>query len=312
MISLMRLRNEGVVRSNRDRRTLLDKMVLCSGRWPLRSLLLRRRRLLRQLQNHPRPTGAEHHLVTRAKSNAVAYHAARTPPPGTRKRGARKVWAEVTLRSLFTDPAAMQSAPSPVYGEHNVTLQFRSPTLLGDPWHPGPLRPRRHPTRASASSCLPTSHSIRSTSSGSTAGGFKSNSPSASRAHHWHLALPFLDARYEAAAVDDTATSNLHRESERYRTTSCASSMPITACSRGIVAQASCSTLLDFPPRLGLLRLVAATIRLRHPSVRNGRPLALRNTLPHFLLGGQVSSILAKFIATGSTPTDYEGLRLTA
>ncbi len=125
--------HEGVVLSNRDKRTLLDKMVLL-----LDSLCIEQRfyfvadayyasgKVIRGLLREG------NHLVTRAKSNAVAYHPA--PVPRVRKRGRPKKYGrKVALRSLFADKPAMQSAPSPVYGERNVTLRFRSLDLL---WRP--------------------------------------------------------------------------------------------------------------------------------------------------------------------------------
>ncbi len=122
--------HEGVVLSNRDQRTLLDKMVLL-----LDSLCIEQhfyfvadayyasRKVIRGLLREG------NHLVTRARINAVAYHPA--PVPRVRKRGRpRKYGRKVALRSVFSDKAAMQSAPSPVYGERNVTLRFRCLDLL--------------------------------------------------------------------------------------------------------------------------------------------------------------------------------------
>jgi len=87
------------------------------------------------------------HVVTRAKSNAVAY--APHVQHGPKKRGRPRIYAEkISLKSLFKDKPALQEAPSPVYGEQNVTLQYRSCDLL---WRPAARIVRFvaviHPTR---------------------------------------------------------------------------------------------------------------------------------------------------------------------
>jgi hypothetical protein len=75
-----------------------------------------------------------HHLVTRAKSNCVAYHAA--PPPRKRGRGRPRLYgAKIRLRDLWAKPQRkhFKSAPSPVYGERDVQIRYRAIDLL---WRP--------------------------------------------------------------------------------------------------------------------------------------------------------------------------------
>jgi len=72
-----------------------------------------------------------HHLVSRAKINAVAWTPA--PSPEKRKRGRPRAYGEkIALRSLF-DTGAFQCAPSPVYGEKDVTVEYMCIDLL---WRP--------------------------------------------------------------------------------------------------------------------------------------------------------------------------------
>src|SRR6266853_2013024 len=72
------------------------------------------------------------HLVSRVKSNAVAF--APYVPLGPRKRGRPRLYCDrVQLKHLLSDPKTMQSATSPVYGEDNVTIQYRVSDLL---WRP--------------------------------------------------------------------------------------------------------------------------------------------------------------------------------
>src|SRR5208283_6142117 len=90
------------------------------------------------------------HLVTRVKSNAVAY----APAPrkkGRKTRGRPKTYGKkIKLKSLLANVESMQQVASPVYGEHNVTLRYRVCDLL---WRPAGRLVRFvvvvHPTRGS-------------------------------------------------------------------------------------------------------------------------------------------------------------------
>ena len=65
------------------------------------------------------------HLLTRVKSNAVAYTPA-MPKKGRKKKGRPKTYdKKIKLKSLLRDPKSMQQVASPVYGERNVTLRYR-------------------------------------------------------------------------------------------------------------------------------------------------------------------------------------------
>jgi hypothetical protein len=125
--------HEGLVWSNRDRRTLLDRMLALLGIVALQDpsyfvadAYYAAGKIVRGL------LAQNNHLVTRAKSNAVAY--APVVPQGPRRRGRPKLYGKkIKLKALFKDLDAMQSAPSPVYGEKNVAIQFRVCDLL---WRP--------------------------------------------------------------------------------------------------------------------------------------------------------------------------------
>jgi len=93
---------------------------------------------------------AGHHLVTRARSNAVAYRPA-PRPRGRRRRGRPRLYGEkVLVRNLFRASDVFVRAHSPVYGERNVQIQYRSVTLL---WRPVAQLVQfvlvRHPQRGS-------------------------------------------------------------------------------------------------------------------------------------------------------------------
>ena len=129
--------HEGIVLSNRDKRTLLDKMVglffAVVAAWVEKKVILvadayyASRKVINPL------FAQGHQLVTRARVNAVAYYPA--PIPKRRRRGRPRLYGDkVRLRDLARDnKAAFESAPSPVYGEQNVTLRYFVADLL---WRP--------------------------------------------------------------------------------------------------------------------------------------------------------------------------------
>lgn len=128
--------HEGVVFSNRDQRTLLDKfaqlfLTVVSGLNVLTLLVVdayyASRKIFRPLLDRG------HHVLTRVKSNAVAYFPA--VPPTKRGRGRPRLYGKkVRLRDLWcTYREEFQTAASPVYGESDVTLRYFAIDLL---WRP--------------------------------------------------------------------------------------------------------------------------------------------------------------------------------
>ena len=127
--------HEGVVFSNRDRRTLLDKLVallLTLDKVGQRPMILiadayyASRKVIIPLL----ATG--HHLVTRARINTVAYLPASSPTKAKRGRP-RRYGAKIQLRKLAAVKKGWRNAPSPIPGEGNVTVAFRHADLL---WRP--------------------------------------------------------------------------------------------------------------------------------------------------------------------------------
>lgn len=127
--------HEGLVFSNRDTRTLLDKLAALlfslAKLWNREVLLVADAyyasgKLIAQLLDQG------HQIVTRAKHNAVAYLP--VPAPAHRRRGRPRIYGDkVRLKDLAQDHSAFTSAPSPVYGESNVTVRYRCLDLL---WRP--------------------------------------------------------------------------------------------------------------------------------------------------------------------------------
>ena len=127
--------HEGIVWSARDRRTLLDKLSTLllglEGSGPLTVVAdayYAAAKFARSL------LAGGHHLVTRVRSNAVAYF-----PPSPRRsrkprRGRRRLYGPKThLHDWFRYRKQFLKAPSPVYGESGVTLRYLSHDLL---WRP--------------------------------------------------------------------------------------------------------------------------------------------------------------------------------
>jgi hypothetical protein len=141
--------HEGVVFSNRDKRTLPKKMTallatLCIDQpcyFVLDAYYACKATIRAMLKS------GKDHLVSAVRSNAVAYYPA--VPPRRKRRGApRKYGKKIKLRTLFNDFDAMESASSPVYGEENVVVRYRVIDLF---WRPVGIRVRFvavvHPNR---------------------------------------------------------------------------------------------------------------------------------------------------------------------
>ena len=117
----------GLVFSNRDASTLLDKLVALLMRIAgclKRPVLLVADAYYASGKVITPLLDQGHHLISRAKSNAVAY----LPVPAIKRlaKGRPRVYGEkVRLKDLAKDDSAFTGAPSPVYGENNVTLRYR-------------------------------------------------------------------------------------------------------------------------------------------------------------------------------------------
>jgi hypothetical protein len=126
--------HEGVVFSNRDRRTLLDRFAelglqvakeLGEPIVLLADAYYASAKVLRPLLN------AGHHVLCRVKSNAVAYRPA--PVPKTPQRGRPRVYGEkVRFRDLWRN-SAFETLSCTLYGERDIEVRSLSLELL---WRP--------------------------------------------------------------------------------------------------------------------------------------------------------------------------------
>ena len=127
--------HEGLVFSNRDSKTLLDKLVALlfsiAHAWDRPVLLIAdayyaSAKVMLPLLNNGQQ------LLTRAKSNAVAYMP--VPEPARRGKGRPRMdGKKVRLTDLARDHSAFICAPRPVYGENDVIVRLRTLNLR---WRP--------------------------------------------------------------------------------------------------------------------------------------------------------------------------------
>jgi len=126
--------HEGVVWSARDRRTLLDKLsALFLGLQWLGPVTVVADAYYAAAKFARSLLAQGHHLVTRVRSNAVAFF----PPPRRsrqpRRGRPRRYGHKTPLQSWFSYRKQFLKAPSPVYGEADLTLRYLSHDLL---WRP--------------------------------------------------------------------------------------------------------------------------------------------------------------------------------
>jgi len=125
--------HEGVVFTNRDKRTLLDKLVLLLASLAITvpAYLVADRYYASAKVILPLLRCGQH-LISAVRSTAVAYQPA--PPPKSKRRGRPKKYGrKILLVNLFKERRLFASAPSPVYGERGVDILYRSADLL---WRP--------------------------------------------------------------------------------------------------------------------------------------------------------------------------------
>ena len=308
--------HEGLVWSNRDQRTLLDKLLGLLDILAIKEPFY----LVADAYYAAGKVAAgllkqNNHLLTRVRSNAVAF--AQYIQEGPKKKGRPRLYgAKVKLKSLLSDPTLKQSAPSPVYGEHDVTIEYRVCDLL---WRPLGRLVRfvavTHPTRGSCLlMCTDTSlsaieiiglyglrfkieHSFKQAVR--LIGSFAY--------HFWMQDMKPLRRR--------NGDQYLHRESQDYRD---AVKRKTHAYHVFIQAGVVCQGLLHY---LSVVfpALVWSSFGSWLRTVRPGIPpselvvaTAMRQTLPAFLLNYSETNILAKFIVQRQDAERYELFRMSS
>jgi hypothetical protein len=294
--------HEGLVWSNRDRRTLLDKMLglldllaITVPYYFVADAYYAAGKIVSGLLKQG------HHLVSRVKSNAVAYAPAQ-PKKGKKKRGRPKCYGKkIKLKSLLADTRSMQQVASPVYGERNVTVRYRVRDLL---WRPAGRLVRFvaviHPTRgACLLMCTDTTlsaidiirlYGLRF----KIEHGFKQATRLIdSFAYHFWMKdmIPLLYRN---------GNQYLHRKSADYRSHV---KRKIHAyhvfIQAGVISRGLLQYLAVVSPKL-VWDSIGSWLRTIRPGIPRSEFVvanALRRTLPEFLMGSSESDSLAKFIA---------------
>jgi DDE superfamily endonuclease len=309
--------HEGLVWSNRDKRTLLDKMLglldLLAVNTPFYFVVDAYYAAGKMVSGL---LGQGNHLVTRVKSNAVAYAPVK-PKKGQKKRGRPRLYGKkIKLKSLFCDFKSMQQLASPVYGERNVMLRYRVCDLL---WRPAGRLVRFvavvHPTRGN---CI-----LMSTDTSLSAAdiirlyglrfkiehAFKQATRQiGSFAYHFWM-RDMIPLRYR------NGNQYLHRKSADYRSRVKRKINAYHAfIQAGIVAQGLLQYLAVVAPQ-HVWNSFGSWLRTIRPGIPPSEFVvanALRQTLPEFLMGPSKSDSLTKFIAERQDTANMHIFRLAS
>lgn len=309
--------HEGVVFSNRDNRSLLDRMILLVNSLGIDEPFIfvadayyAAGKIVHGLLKRG------HHLVTRVKTNAVAFERIYVSNQHkTRKRGRpRKYGKKIRIASLCRDEDAFLAATSPIYGEKGVTLRYRVADLF---WRPVGILVRfvivQHPTRGSIF-LMTTDLSLSPLEVIELYGlrfkielSFKQSLRVVGTFayHFWMAAMTPIKRK--------SGNQYLHKKSADYRDQVrrklAAYHLHIQL---GLIAQ-------------GLLQILAATcselvwksfgswLRTIRPGLAPSElvtAIALRNSLPEFLVDDHIDTNLEKFLIERIDIERYEGIKL--
>ena len=308
--------HEGLIFSNRDSRTLLDRMILLLEDLPIEQPFYFLADAYYASGKTIRPLLARgNHLVTRVRSNAVGFKPA--PVAAIKRPGRPKKYGEkLHLGALFDESEKMETVKSPLYGEQNVDICIRAMDLL---WRPVGIMVRfvlvAHPIRGKR--ILMTTDLTLLPVKVIELYGYRFKIELTFK-HALHVVGSFLYhfwMRDMTPLARNAGTQYLHRSSQQYRDQI---RRKIDAYHRfiqlGLIAQGLMQMLATTLPN-AVWRSFRSWLRTVRPGVCPSElvvSIALRNSLPEFLAGSSCNPIFKKFLGKRIDPSRAEGLRLAA
>ena len=308
--------HEGVVFTNRDHRSLLDKLILLIHSLGIELPFYLIADTYYAAANIIQPLlAAGQHLVAAVRSNAVAYAA--PPAPTSARRGRpRRYGKKIQLKTLFAELNAFTTASSPIYGEKNVQLRYRVVDLI---WRPVGRLVRFvlviHPVRG-RKMLLATDLSLSGLQIIEMFGIRFKIEVSFKQAiytlgtyayHFWMRAMTPRPRR--------TGNQYLHRKSPRYRQQVRRKLAAYHAhIQTGLIAQGLLQALAVLCPAV-VWKQFGSWLRTVRPGLVPSEfvvALALRHSLPEFLADSPQDHALALFIRQRFDLDRTEGLRLAA